>query len=58
MGTTQAAFEVDNFAVLVDKGSVKPIPEASTWAMMIIGFIGIGFLAYRRKGRTYAFRVA
>jgi hypothetical protein len=25
------------------------VPEPSTWAMMIIGFAGIGFMAYRRK---------
>jgi hypothetical protein len=24
-------------------------PEPSTWAMMILGFAGIGFMAYRRK---------
>jgi hypothetical protein len=26
-------------------------PEASTWAMMIFGFMGVGFMAYRRRGR-------
>jgi hypothetical protein len=25
------------------------VPEASTWAMMILGFLGVGFAAYRRK---------
>jgi PEP-CTERM motif len=25
------------------------VPEPSTWAMMIFGFAGLGFLAYRRK---------
>jgi PEP-CTERM motif len=25
------------------------VPEASTWAMMILGFVGIGFMAYRRR---------
>jgi hypothetical protein len=25
------------------------IPESCTWAMMILGFFGLGFLAYRRK---------
>jgi hypothetical protein len=28
-------------------------PEASTWAMMILGFIGIGFMAYRRRNPHY-----
>jgi hypothetical protein len=27
------------------------VPEPSTWAMLILGFAGIGFLAYRRGGR-------
>ena len=29
--------------------TVSAVPEASTWAMMILGFLGVGFLAYRRK---------
>ena len=27
----------------------SPVPEASTWAMLIIGFAGIGLIAYRRE---------
>jgi PEP-CTERM motif-containing protein len=27
------------------------IPEPSTWAMMLLGFAGIGFLAYRRSSK-------
>ena len=27
------------------------VPEPSTWAMMILGFAGIGFMAYRRSRR-------
>jgi hypothetical protein len=38
-------------------GGVAPVPEASTWAMMLLGFAGIGFLAYRRKPKA-AFRFA
>jgi hypothetical protein len=30
--------------------SVSAVPEPSTWAMMIVGFLGVGFLAYRAKG--------
>jgi hypothetical protein len=26
------------------------VPEPSTWAMMILGFAGVGFLSYRRSG--------
>jgi hypothetical protein len=44
------AFEVSNFRV-------GAVPEASTWAMMILGFFGVGFMAYRRKSPS-AFRLA
>jgi hypothetical protein len=27
------------------------VPEPSTWAMLILGFFGMGFVAYRQKGR-------
>jgi hypothetical protein len=37
--------------------TVAPVPEPSTWAMMILGFMGVGFMAYRRKGRS-TFRLA
>jgi len=30
---------------------VSGVPETSTWAMMILGFAGVGFLAYRRKSK-------
>ncbi len=29
--------------------TVAAVPEPSTWAMMILGFAGVGFMAYRRK---------
>jgi len=38
----------DDFGML----TISPaVPEPSTWAMMILGFAGIGFTAYRRKAR-------
>lgn len=33
------------------------VPEASTWAMMLLGFAGVGFLAYRRRGQGQALRL-
>jgi PEP-CTERM motif len=33
------------------------VPEPSTWAMMILGFFGVGFMAYRRKSNL-ALRLA
>jgi hypothetical protein len=35
---------------LLDNVVVADVPEPSTWAMMILGFFGVGFMAYRRKG--------
>jgi len=31
---------------------VTPVPEPSTWAMMILGFAGVGYMAYRRRNQT------
>jgi hypothetical protein len=31
--------------------NVGAMPEPSTWAMMLLGFSGIGFMAYRRKAK-------
>jgi hypothetical protein len=47
------AFEMDNLQLDVTVGG--GVPEASTWAMMILGFMGIGFMAYRRRNQV-AFR--
>jgi hypothetical protein len=30
--------------------TVAAVPEASTWAMMIFGFVGLAFVAHRKKG--------
>jgi hypothetical protein len=30
----------------------RPIPESSTWAMMLLGLAGIGFVGYRRTRRA------
>ena len=38
------------FAYRLDDGAfTSAVPEPSTWAMAILGFAGIGFLAFRRK---------
>jgi hypothetical protein len=36
---------------------ISAVPEASTWAMMILGFCGVGFMAYRSKN-NHSFRFA
>jgi hypothetical protein len=42
---------------LLDSVVLTAVPEPSTWAMMILGFAGVGFLAYRRRNQL-ALRVA
>ena len=32
-------------------GALSAVPELSTWAMMLLGFAGVGFMAYRRKSK-------
>jgi hypothetical protein len=48
----------DNVAITLDLAdpsgalvttTASAAPEPSTWAMMILGFCGLGFMAYRRK---------
>jgi hypothetical protein len=37
--------------ISVTDGVAGAVPEPSTWAMMILGFAGVGFMAYRRKSK-------
>lgn len=30
------------------------VPEPSTWAMVILGFAGVGYMTYRRKRQATA----
>src|SRR5207247_3135122 len=34
--------------IVADFTAAPAVPEPSTWAMMILGFSGVGFMAYRR----------
>jgi hypothetical protein len=41
----------------VAAGVLTPaVPEPTTWAMMLLGFAGIGLLAYRRRSQNQALR--
>ena len=59
--TTAAAVSGESFQTLVTSDpdvsirgvSFAPsVPEPSTWAMMLLGFAGLGFMTYRRKSKT------
>lgn len=39
------------FRTYSDDGFAAAIPEPSTWAMLILGFAGVGFMTYRRNAR-------
>jgi hypothetical protein len=46
------------FSLNTDGVTISPsVPEPSTWAMMILGFCGVGFMAYRKKSKP-AFSLA
>ena len=38
--------------------TIAAVPEPSTWAMMILGFAGVGFMAYRRRNNQGGLRLA
>lgn len=40
-------FGIDGVSLVQQQ--VSAVPEPSTWAMMLLGFAGVGFFAYRRK---------
>lgn len=44
-----SSFNIDNIVLNL---AVSAVPEASTWAMMIAGFAGIGFLTWRRRNQA------
>ena len=37
---------------------VAAVPEPSTWAMMMLGFAGVGYMAYRRRKQAIALTAA
>jgi PEP-CTERM motif len=40
------------YYVAVGTANVSAVPEPSTWAMMILGFAGVGFMTYRRSRKS------
>jgi hypothetical protein len=48
----------DLFVAGAINGNVAAAPEPSTWAMMILGFAGIGFMTYRKRKSGLALTAA
>ncbi|WP_213773439.1 PEPxxWA-CTERM sorting domain-containing protein [Bradyrhizobium sp. dw_78] len=46
------------YTIDLSQGIASAVPEPSTWAMMILGFCGLGFMAYRRKQSGPTLRLA
>jgi hypothetical protein len=44
-----AGFLIDLVPTTVTVSVPGAVPEPSTWAMMLLGFAGLGFAAYRQK---------
>jgi hypothetical protein len=47
-----------NVAGVTATTGVTAVPEASTWAMMMLGFLGVGFMAYRKRSAGKQLRLA
>jgi len=49
---------MDDFLYGEPVPAVGAVPEPSTWAMMILGFAGVGYMAYRRREQSTALTAA
>jgi hypothetical protein len=54
--TEEAVFTLTPFGQLVNRGQsevkIGVVPEPSTWAMMLIGFVGLGYAGFRKARST------
>jgi hypothetical protein len=48
----------ENFGMPGNSPAISAVPEPSTWLLMILGFMGFGFMAYRRKQNGAVLSVA
>ena len=46
--------QVPPFALISDVSLTGSVPEPSTWAMMLIGFVGLGYAGFRSSRRKAA----
>jgi hypothetical protein len=48
---TNATLAPNDFTIGPVQLSMSAVPEPATWGMMLLGFAGLGFMAYRRKNK-------
>lgn len=53
--TNPSEWYVDNVSFSGPSPVVASVPEPSTWAMLLIGFAGLGFAGYRRATKSAVF---
>jgi hypothetical protein len=46
------ADQVNGFTQALEFAPQTPVPEPSTWAMLLVGFAGVGFFGYRRAAKA------
>jgi hypothetical protein len=49
-GQVQLSLSANTLSVRVYE-NIQAVPEPSTWAMMLMGFAGVGFMTYFRRCR-------
>ncbi len=53
--TIPSYWYVDNISI-ADASTASAVPETGTWAMMLLGFAGLGLASYRRKASDSGIR--
>jgi PEP-CTERM motif len=59
--TEEAIFTLPAFGQLVNRGQTEvklAVPEPSTWAMMLLGFVGLGYAGFRKARARSAISIA
>jgi hypothetical protein len=51
-GDAYLNIHTSNFTGGEIRGFLHAVPEPSIWAMMILGFAGVGYMAYRRSRKN------
>jgi hypothetical protein len=53
-GVTSVATSINDAGLVVGRALGVPLPESSTWAMMLFGFAGLTLAGYRRARAGHA----